>query len=517
MANKYWVGASGNQWNGTAGTKWATTSGGVGGAPIPTSADDVFFDSNSGSNIVTFSSGAVCRSLNCTGFTGTLHHSASFTLNIGDSTPGASNIALKFDSGMTYTLGSSTSSAISFVSTSSTLQTIDFDGKNVGNLTFAGTNGNWALISNYTSFGGSAVTTLTRGHLHTDGINDNSGLTHSIRYFNSNNSNTRSLTLGTSTLNLIGTNATSVRVWDLTTTTNLTLSATSSTINMTGSQTGGVITFFASANQNYGTVNFSGSSNGISQSTIGGSNTFQNLTFEGSGLLEVVISAGTTQTVNSFFALGTVGNLITIRSNSSGNPFILSKSSGYVSCDYISLKDSTATGGASWFAGANSTDVSGNSGWIFTAPVFTETLSMTIVSNTLLTDLQTYKESLNFTILSSIFLIDLQIYKDDLNLIIISDTFLNDLQLYKDDLNLIITSQNSINDLQNYIDDLNLTIVAIVDLEDSHIFPKDTFKPIFLKRRRLIIIDSNLDIKRIINLRIKKNEPIKISLRRKIR
>jgi hypothetical protein len=36
--------------------------------------------------------------------------------------------------------------------------------------------------------------------------------------------------------------------------------------------------------------------------------------------------------------------------------------------DYVSLKDSTATGGASFYAGANSTDVSGNTGWTFTAP-----------------------------------------------------------------------------------------------------------------------------------------------------
>lgn len=51
---------------------------------------------------------------------------------------------------------------------------------------------------------------------------------------------------------------------------------------------------------------------------------------------------------------------------SAGGQATLSKSSGIVSCDYLSLKDSVATGGATWYAGSHSTNVSGNSGWIFT-------------------------------------------------------------------------------------------------------------------------------------------------------
>jgi hypothetical protein len=36
--------------------------------------------------------------------------------------------------------------------------------------------------------------------------------------------------------------------------------------------------------------------------------------------------------------------------------------------DYLSIKDSNATGGATWYAGANSVDAGNNTGWIFTAP-----------------------------------------------------------------------------------------------------------------------------------------------------
>lgn len=47
MANRYWVGGTGD-WNSANTANWSSTSGGSGGASVPTSSDDVFFDSNSG-------------------------------------------------------------------------------------------------------------------------------------------------------------------------------------------------------------------------------------------------------------------------------------------------------------------------------------------------------------------------------------------------------------------------------------------------------------------------------------
>ena len=81
MANRYWVGGTAN-WDGTAGTKWSATSGGAGGASVPTSADDVFFDANSGASTVTISTGNTgALSINCTGFTGTLAGTAALTVS----------------------------------------------------------------------------------------------------------------------------------------------------------------------------------------------------------------------------------------------------------------------------------------------------------------------------------------------------------------------------------------------------------------------------------------------------
>jgi hypothetical protein len=143
MANRYWVGGTAN-WDATAGTKWATTSGGAGGAAVPTAADDVYLDAASGAVTVTITGvDAVCRSIDCTGFTGTITHSVGRAWSIGDGTAGAGSIALKFDAGMTYSPAHVTS-VIYFVSTSATTQTIDFAGKTTSSVAFI-TAGNYPI------------------------------------------------------------------------------------------------------------------------------------------------------------------------------------------------------------------------------------------------------------------------------------------------------------------------------------------------------------------------------------
>jgi hypothetical protein len=115
------------------------------------------------------------------------------------------------------------------------------------------------------------------------------------------------------------------------------------------------------------TYNCTLSNDGAGALTISGSNTFTTIenTVQPTAF---TFTATTTQTVTNWNVSGTAGNLVTITSGTAGTAATLSKSSGTVSSNYLSLKDSAATGGASWYAGANSTNVSGNSGWIFSAP-----------------------------------------------------------------------------------------------------------------------------------------------------
>lgn len=91
MALRYWVDPAGGLWDGAAGSKWATTSGGIGGASVPTSADDVIFDANSGSATVTVSGGRACKSFTRSGFTGTFAGFGSLTIHGGMSVDNVGN------------------------------------------------------------------------------------------------------------------------------------------------------------------------------------------------------------------------------------------------------------------------------------------------------------------------------------------------------------------------------------------------------------------------------------------
>jgi hypothetical protein len=110
--------------------------------------------------------------------------------------------------------------------------------------------------------------------------------------------------------------------------------------------------------------------------TITGSNTFTSIS-NSVQPTTFTFTAGTTTTVTNWNVNGTAGNLVTIGSATAAS-HTLSKASGTVSSDYLSISRSTATGGASWYAGANSTDGGNNSGWIFTAP---PSVAYTITAN----------------------------------------------------------------------------------------------------------------------------------------
>lgn len=317
MANRYWVGGTAD-WNGTAGTKWATTSGGAGGASVPTSADDVFFDANSGSGVVTLDSNGSCLNLNFTGFTGTF--TGVFNLDVyGDLTLAAS---------MTFSF----TGPVYFRSTS-TGRNITCAGKTLGTVYFDGSGGGWTMQDTFAS---NNNVTLTEGNL-----NMNGQVFSCTNFISFESSTARTLTLGAANI--------TVNTWSVIGT-GMTFSGASSTINTVSAFTGG--------GRSYGTVNITSSGT----ATVSGSNTFDVLSVPAGKTVR--FAAGSTQTVTTLTANGSVGNSITLESTSSGNTWSISKSSGTVVSQYVSLKDSIATGGATWFA-VNSTDAGNNTGWSF--------------------------------------------------------------------------------------------------------------------------------------------------------
>ena len=67
MADRYYVGGNGSKWDLTS--SWATSSGGTPGASVPTSADNIFFDSNSGLQSASNITYNTSSTLNCNNVT----------------------------------------------------------------------------------------------------------------------------------------------------------------------------------------------------------------------------------------------------------------------------------------------------------------------------------------------------------------------------------------------------------------------------------------------------------------
>ena len=305
------------------------------------------FNVTAGSDIFTPSVYA-CKNLDFTqgtGFTGTLGNTTRVIYG---------NLVLK--SGMTISSGASTTTfgavSGSYTITSANL-TLDFP------MAF-GLSGNvstatWQLQDNLT-LGSTRTCTLTYGTLDVNSKTLTTGL------FSSSNSNTRVIAYGTN-----GNIVVNGGNWTATTATNLSYTGTG-TISMTYS----LAKTFSGGGSSYPILN----QGGAGALSITGANTFTNITNTVQPAT-VTFPASTTTTVTNFGLSGTAGNLITINSSTAGTQATLSDASGTISnLNYLSIKDSNATGGATWYAGSSSTNVSNNTGWIFTS-FYTSVISVT--------------------------------------------------------------------------------------------------------------------------------------------
>lgn len=330
MADRYWVGGSGS-WNGTAGTKWSATSGGPGGASVPTTSDDVFFNAASGTVTVTIDAGNVgARSINCTGFTGTLGGAASLTIAGG----------FTFVAGMGFTYGGS----------------LTITGS--GTLTSAGK----------TFAGGGMIINAPAGTVNLgDALSMAFNFSMQAGTFNTNNfnltcQNVQTFLTGTRAMNLGSSTVTSTGSFFRGDTT---LNAGTSQINMTGASptfggNGGTFHNVAFTNTTAGTV------------TINDNNTFNNLSFTGpssAGVKQVAVAAGTIQTVNGTLSTtGTVGNRrVWFRSATYGisTRLVVNSAPSLTDADF---RDVIVSGTAAPISGTRIGDLRGNSGIAFSAP-----------------------------------------------------------------------------------------------------------------------------------------------------
>lgn len=362
---RYWVGGGATaNWNATGNTNWGTASNTQDNASVPTTGDIVIFDGvgTGASNCTLNVSTSVLASVDFTGYANTLTHNASVNLNVGGN--------LTFASGMTYTLGSSSTSAIVLSST----WALTSAGKTTGNITVSGTG---TVVDAITSTGTFAHSS---GTLHFDGATDNSGLAHSIL----------TISIGSSGSVLMGTATYAVSGSWLYSTSGSTFSA--GTSHITFSNTAPTTTF---NNKTYYDVTFSNATTLSLNSTNSSLNvTFNNLSITGSAVKTASISLPNPITVTNQFTI--TGNSAINRpiftTSSIGTARVLTINSTTVSTNNVDFRDITfarttaggldlTNGGANLIGDCGGNSRTGGDGTVtFTTPA-TQTYTLTGVND----------------------------------------------------------------------------------------------------------------------------------------
>jgi len=343
-ANRYWVvGGVDTNFNTTG--NWSTSSGGSGGASVPGASDNCFADSNSGSGNITVNVTSQCLDFDGTGFTGTLTNSSSSLFVV--------NGNLTLGSGMSVTI----STTNDFQMRGTGTHTVTTNGASIGasGLYFRGT-GTFTLQDNFTTTG---TLKADRGTLD---LNDNDVTAADLNFVSAIAGQTINMGNGTITVNKTG----AITVVSITDSGgNLTYNTEGSTI-VVDVVDANIKQLFLGTGQTHNAVTVSGVGSGEVRFLEAGARTINTLTFDAPRTYTFAnsntLTIGTAWVVNS-----SSGNVATIVSDAAGTAATIS-SANQISLDWMSIKDSTAANNTPFYAGDNSTDVSGNTNWTFTAP-----------------------------------------------------------------------------------------------------------------------------------------------------
>ena len=350
MATYYWVGGTGN-WNSTQTAPWATSSGGAGGAGVPTSADNVIFDtlSNATAYAVNVGANAVCNDVTIAGPAAgnvTITMGATAVINCyGSWTNAATGVVFSTTSGAT----------LNFLATS-TGKTIGTNSVSLGSMAIVcnSATGGWTLSTGMLNPGSVTVTSTASA-----GFNTN-GLACSFGSLLSTGSVARTISLGASAITLTGT----ATVVNFLAATNLTFNAGTSTITPSA-----VNPSLRGSGQTFYNVLFSSASAGTS--TIQGSNTFNNLTQTSrSATGQRSVSVDGDNTITGTLTLQTLGTPVAmqrvfVQSSVIGTQRTLTAAalSGMADIDF---RDIVGAGAASW-TGTRIGNCLNNTGITFTA------------------------------------------------------------------------------------------------------------------------------------------------------
>lgn len=347
---RFWVGNGGN-WGDT--THWSASSGGSSGASVPLCHDTVTFDANSfATNGQTVACNVYYLGKDIS-FAGTTAHPPTWNTSLNQVVIQGS---LTLAAGMSMT-GANTTVILTPWSP------VDITTAGVTMTNSWSLEGGTAAVNLRDNFIGlvNRPFVIVGGTLTTNNFN----MTVGNLSAGSSNQNAKTINAGTSTI----TTTTNSGIYFAFQGASMTLSGLSATFICSGG--GGNLNL---GSQSLGTVIFQ--SSGTATDSISGSGTISNLQFNSTGMTggthTTTFAAGTTVTLSSplMSAVASSGATQTLKSSSNGTAWNLSVASGIISLDWISLQDSHAAGGATFYAGANSTNVSGNTGWLFSSAPF---------------------------------------------------------------------------------------------------------------------------------------------------
>ena len=327
-ADQHWISASGGNWSDV--TKWTSR--------VPLPQDNVYFDNAfSASQTVTADMPRLGKSIDWTGASG----SPTFSLTSSNGVTNYGSFILI--SAMTFTQ----STALYFEGRGSF--TITSAGKSFGNnTTINGVGGTYTLSDAFTS-----TSDLRVG---TNCTFNTGGFSISVTQFTTNITGVTSptLNLGSSTISLTSTGTVFECILS-------TVNAGTSTIFLTNTSASSKT--FSGQGKTFYNLKISGS--GAGAVILTGANTFNRIYTDGGGTKSITLPGSTTTTLLSGAGLNNGTNVITFTANSGSAT--VSKANGILEWDYVNLTNIPSTGGATFYAGANSTDGGGNTGWSFTA------------------------------------------------------------------------------------------------------------------------------------------------------
>jgi hypothetical protein len=325
--------------NASSATGWATTSGGAPAAnnfPLP--QDNIIIDNSSAGTALSFSTDYFIGSI------ATDTRTSAFTLTLSSGVEFLGNLTLS--SAITFSPG-----AIVYFSGTSD-QTLISAGKQFQNLyVWKFSTVKFILGDALTATGEIANIAGSAGYFDP--------VSYNVTALDFDWVNSGTVDMGSGLWTLTGTGT----VWSIAA--GVTLNK--ETANVLLSSTSTVARTFAGGGKSYNKLTIGGAT-GTSTLTLTGMNTFTEIASTKT-VAHTIIFPNVTTTVDNFTVAGTVGNVVTLSRTGGSGTFTLSKTgSGVVSSDYLSISNSAASPSLTWYAGSNSTDGGGNSGWIFAAP-----------------------------------------------------------------------------------------------------------------------------------------------------